>query len=499
MCGDYSDDYIIASNPKLLDLKTVLLKPGNADQYYSVEEYMKITKEQMKKINNEIQAIPARIDEAKRAIPEIDNDDKVALESKIAELTLMHEDKGALKAELLRNDADKLKKDKIAEIQMNMQKARIDHQAEYSNLTSRIQEELNRLSSEVNEIRMNIAKKDRSIQNSKNDLQDMKDKRIDFINQYNERREQYVETASKEWDSKNEICPTCRQELPVDRIEELKAHFNLKKSERLGEIKAQIDEINKRGQSVSAAAQKDVEDLIEKLEKEKEILGTDLILKNQEIQRLEQSKPQRIPFESTNAYAMYNEELRKLNDETVVSENDAEIEKVNVELYTIKEQLNSLLEQQTAFKVKEFQLKRIDELKALQRHLSEKYEQNERHVYLCEEFIKTKVSMVTERINDRFKNISFKLFDIQVNGGLKECCEVMIPSPHGVAVPYAFANNATKINAGLEVIETLQEYFKVKLPVFVDNAESVTKLNNIDTQIIRLVVDANHKKLYMEE
>jgi len=41
---------------------------------------------------------------------------------------------------------------------------------------------------------------------------------------------------------------------------------------------------------------------------------------------------------------------------------------------------------------------------------------------------------------------------------------------------------------GLDIIQTLSEHYGVKAPVFVDNAEAVTKLNKIDCQMIRLVV-----------
>ena len=83
MCGDYSDDYIIANNSELLELKNILLKEGTVDQFYTVEEFMKMTKERMKKTNSDIQMIPARIDEANRAIPDVTYFSKDTLEKEI--------------------------------------------------------------------------------------------------------------------------------------------------------------------------------------------------------------------------------------------------------------------------------------------------------------------------------------------------------------------------------------------------------------------------------
>ena len=44
-------------------------------------------------------------------------------------------------------------------------------------------------------------------------------------------------------------------------------------------------------------------------------------------------------------------------------------------------------------------------------------------IYLCEQFTRAKVSMLTDNINSRFENVKFRLFTEQINGGLKEDCE----------------------------------------------------------------------------
>lgn len=106
--------------------------------------------------------------------------------------------------------------------------------------------------------------------------------------------------------------------------------------------------------------------------------------------------------------------------------------------------------------------------------------------------------MLTEKINQKFKRVRFRLFETQQNGGLKEGCDVMVPTDAGNLVPYADANNAARINAGLEIINTLSDHWGVKLPVMVDNAESITRLEPIDTQVIRLVVSEPDKSLRLE-
>ena len=64
-------------------------------------------------------------------------------------------------------------------------------------------------------------------------------------------------------------------------------------------------------------------------------------------------------------------------------------------------------------------------------------------LYLTDLFIKTKVAMLTEKINSHFKLCKFNLFEEQINGGLNEVCEVTVNG-----VNYTHLNNAMKINAG---------------------------------------------------
>ena len=62
-------------------------------------------------------------------------------------------------------------------------------------------------------------------------------------------------------------------------------------------------------------------------------------------------------------------------------------------------------------------------------------------------------------------------------------------------VPYNGVNNGMKINLGIDIINTLSCAAGVRVPLFVDNAESVTCLETSASQIIRLVVSENDKEL----
>ena len=81
-----------------------------------------------------------------------------------------------------------------------------------------------------------------------------------------------------------------------------------------------------------------------------------------------------------------------------------------------------------------------------------------------------------------------------VNGGVEECCETTVNG-----VPWANLNRGARMNAGLDIIKTLQDHYEFRCPVWVDNAEAVTKILLMKCQMFRLFVDPNYPKLSVKE
>jgi hypothetical protein len=139
-------------------------------------------------------------------------------------------------------------------------------------------------------------------------------------------------------------------------------------------------------------------------------------------------------------------------------------------------------------------LARIKELKAEEKRLAAEYERLEREVFLIEAFVRAKVRLLTDRINSRFKLARFKLFNVLVNGSVEECCETLYEGvPYGTAL-----NRGARLNVGLDIINTLTEHYGFIAPVWVDNAEAVTRLIPVRGQLIRLIVSEPDKRLRTE-
>ncbi|WP_249961743.1 hypothetical protein, partial [Histophilus somni] len=118
-----------------------------------------------------------------------------------------------------------------------------------------------------------------------------------------------------------------------------------------------------------------------------------------------------------------------------------------------------------------------------EKELAKAYEEQEKKLFLAEEYTKIHAELVQDKVNKLFKHVNFKLFDVQINGGIVEACEAKVKG-----VDYSDVNNAGKINAGLDVINTLSKHIDKQVPIFVDNAESVNELIEVDSQLVRLIV-----------
>lgn len=107
--------------------------------------------------------------------------------------------------------------------------------------------------------------------------------------------------------------------------------------------------------------------------------------------------------------------------------------------------------------------------------------------------------MLNDKINEKFSTVRFRLFKQNItNDGIDDICDVLVPNDKGALVPFADANKAARLNAALEIIGVLGEHYGIELPIFVDNAESVTHIIPTKGQLIRLVVSKSDKVLRLE-
>ncbi len=483
VCGDVEFEDVLAFNGELAELPTILR--GRA-----IEDHRKIVAARKTEINKELERIPVRISEVQNSIPDSDFDSN-ALQIQVNEIEAKLDENSSLINNIKNGAVITTKQQKLRGIEMDLQQIKRD-------VESGSLDEVNRLNTKLQEERSNVS----IMQSKKQQLADSTSYRSERMNNLEAERKkllaQYKELDAKPFSHNEECaCPTCGQDLPEEQVtaarEKAESEFNLKKSTQLEAIKTQGIELKTS-----------IENIKNDIEKEKIAMAdidTDVEKKSRAIAKLEediekakdnvQDVTQDGVYQSAlQEQAKVQEEIKRLQDNA--QDAVADIDTQNAELRTRRSELNSQIATQAQVVAAE---KRIQELQEQQTELAREFEDIEKQLFLTESFIRSKVELLEERINSKFKHARFKLFAQQINGGLQEVCETTFEG-----VPYSSGlNNAAKINVGIDIINTLTEHFAIRAPIFVDNAEAVTRIADTDSQLISLVVSEPDKQLRIEQ
>lgn len=479
MAGEFTDEDVIKENKELAGLKEFLLKPGTTDKYYTIDQWKQIAADGRRKLNKELELIPTRIDEAKRSLPETDERPE-EITAEIERYQKQCEELRLKKAALRVDEGKAETMANIAKLEAELETKRAEHIRKEMESRAEVDGEVRKLNAELRDIDDGIYQDDRRLSQVRESISSMEEKRKALMNEY-------AATRQETWDAGQEICPTCGQRLPADRIEAHRAEFNRRKSEKLMAI-------NRRGQSECSqtmieAAKKEVAMLEEKLKTARAgRMGA-----SQRLQNLKELDLPRTPFESTEEYREIKNRLEVLKSQ---KDNDSAQNmdlNYDYELAKLNNTSNALTEKLARLKAVEGTKARIEELEKELRETSASLERLEHGIHLCEEFTRTKARMVTDSINKHFSMVRFILFRDQINGGLKEVCEPTGQNKYGAWVEYRSLNFADKINAQLDIVNTLNRHYGTNLPVIMDQGESVTDPMTIEEQFIRLIVSAEDK------
>lgn len=248
--------------------------------------------------------------------------------------------------------------------------------------------------------------------------------------------------------------------------------------------------------------QKEIADFDEKITHRKENLKTYKQKYTKTKQQYDSKKLELDNFDNNNKYTKDINELKdlitslKTDLETEKSQNadNLSAEKKN-ELQAEIKDLNIQLAKQDILSQLKVELTRQT---LLQVELAEKLIEIEDKEETLKAFVKEQIDLVNNTVNSKFKNgISWALYNETYKGGeggVEETCICMYNNTN-----YASLSNGEKVVANIEVIKTLQNYFGSNVPIFVDNAETVTIPYKTNSQQIRLFAKENEKIDFIEK
>lgn len=479
VCGDISDSEVIGADERLEPLRTIMEKR-------KLDDHRKVVRARRTEINRELERIPVRVDEVLRDAPESKVSLKKlqkAVEAADAALDAAREERSTVAA----GGGLAEKRVQLREIEAAMQERRTalrdEHEQSYADLrTQHSQAKADHAASQTKaeQLRAAVSSLEARI------------KRLNGLVEV--RRAHWREADSEKFKhDEPDTCAACGQKLPEGEVaaarEKAESEFNKRKARRLREIDEEGQKLRKeldadRGKLVKLKEQLDAANVIES-----------------EALTAERELAERVGEASTSApapdedaeYAALIIQRDELTEEIADAKtaNDKALTEIDERIVTLANAADDVRASRDEARRAERAMRRADELREQERELAAEYEALEKELYLMDEFDRAKARMLDEKINAYFDVARFRLFRVLVNGGLEPCCDVLKDG-----VPYGSGLNfGGRVQVGLDIIATLQDYFDCAPPIFVDQCESVTTLPEIGSQIIRLIVSEQDPKL----
>lgn len=485
------NDDVIAANPNVLQELSLALS------LHAPEDLQAKSKKALAEYKKQQTEIPARIDEVRKSMTDIDVAElelqRNGLKEQISEVEKSEEDMTA-QYESYQKETDSL-------MDLKFQLSDMERKANEENNSAKrkYEEQISGFDMEISSSNRKIATLQQNITDAEGTISAYEKKRSELLENWKEENaKKYVDTL--QFDESSTTCPMCGQSYPEDKIKQIKTDFEQKKAD----IKEKWEKDHNNALDRIIADGNRYKGLIEQMQAKLADAKAKLSVERENMQSAEVEKkkavdalallPEKIDISDNKEYknlALQVEEKEKL---LKTANSGAELrQQLRVKKNGLKDEL-LIVEKKIASADDSAKEDRIEELQQEMRDIADKVSEQEKMLYLLEEFTKAKMTMISKIVNEKFSIVDWKLFDKQVNGAVVECCECTVNG-----VPFSALNTGHRIVAGLDIINTLSGLYGVTAPIFVDNAEAVNDFNlpNMDAQMILLSV-SDDKELKIE-
>ena len=471
-----TDEALIASLPNFAFLL-------DAIRGRTIEDTKKVAQATLKRTNDELTKIPVRIDELTRSLPDL------------AELSEAEWDRIAglrenVLVDIANIDAKLADAQSMAQIHAKKLQAVEEFRTKLKARDNELRTEAGRgiddAFAEIARMQLDISRKKDQIENITLDIKNRENSKKQLEDRLPSLRAEYESVVDAEFvapsGDEKPTCSLCGQPLPQHMVDEGIEANRLAYYEQRD---ARLEEIQTEGKSYAARINGYTGEIADLQAAAEEC--------RQEIQAIEtkvaglrkitsQEAPTVIPLEDEQYFRLMTA-LKQAEQDSGAAEVSSSTENLLHQKHGLQQSADGYAARLAAREQHRKTQARIDELKKQEKELSALVVAQEKLIYDIEQFISYKCGLLEERINALFPLVRWKLFETQINGGITDCCECMING-----VPFADANNAARINAGLEIIDVISRAKGITAPIFIDNRESVNRLYETDAQIINLVV-----------
>lgn len=476
-----SPDSEILSKPEFSEVRSILAGK-------SVEDVKKRLSNKLKDYNAELNEIPIRIDEARKLAEGMTEaeykellKEKGLVQSKIDSInSQMAGGVEAFKAasDLINAEREIAKRQMMVINRVNMKniEARRKHEQELSTEMSACESflrEIKSLKAELEEINAEIAQK-----------------------------MEHRETLLAEWHmvddqpykepEVNKVCPYCGQELPIDKITEIRVNMA---NEFYKNRDTQLDEISENGKRVArqiASLQNEYQNVQGSLDNKTAIYNQHMA-KYEKLSKvvLDEDDPKADP-----EYIASEKVLAELKSKMDCNDAEATRKSLMEERQKLEGDLAEYNTRIAVYQQAVNARKIIEEIEARQAEVGSLVATIEGQKEKLRLYTLAVCDAVEEKINSKFHNIRWKLFrELKKEDAIEQCCDATV----GGVVYGRGLNNAACINAGIEIIKVLQDEYNIHAPCFVDNAEAVNNLAYTGGQMIKLTVSNDNELVMFKE
>lgn len=481
LINNVSQEDVVSSDKKLKTLPETI-KP------HSPSDYKAIAAKQKTKLKEQIKEIPAVIKGVMLGLPTVDGLKKTRIESDIKTWEVKKDAAEKELFQLKNGGAVGEKKQLLAETKAE----RLTLETAFSILqnkkvTAEIQKK-NQALAEEKEIDLGLSSIIKEVTGCSSQITVTKEGMADL-------REEWKKVKAEEYDVPLEICYACGEKIPEAKYENFKKKglekFNTEKAKNLKQINASglklRDEKDNFEKLLKELQKKDKELKKDKKLKKAEILAAELMVKTVAKETLESPEYKKVLKKEEDCTSeIASIEAGDISEQVLALEAKIDVVSSNIKgLGITLKKFETIAESEV----------RIKELNEDRKVLSKEFETLERNVSMVDLYTKKWVEMVEGPVNTLFEITTFNMFEEQVNGGLKDVCMAMFDG-----VPYDRAlNKGHRKMIGADIIKTFSKYYNCWMPIFVDDAEGVTVLPEMDTQILKLIkpeITDNNREYY---
>lgn len=494
MIPGVDNDTVIASN---LD---VLSELNLALSIHTPEDLQAKVKKALSEYKKKQTEIPARIDEVRKSMTDIDIAELELQKNDLREKIIAAEkaeDDMAEQYEVFQKQTDHVMdlKFKMTDIERNANEKNVKEKNRLNGLQMKLESEIEKSNAHLKILYGN--KKEIA-----GTISAYEKKRMETLDEWKKiNAENYADDL--EYDENDDFCPVCHQKLPDDQIANKHQMFEIAKTERKNKWQedhdCRLEKTVKEGKHyqslITSMKEKQESNVWEISEEEKNLRS-----RKEELEKV-QKDIARLP---DHVDLSDNEEYQQLVSE--IAEKEKVLQQMNsgaamrqqlkIKKNGLKDEL-AIVEKQIIAADNSDKEERIGQLEAEMREIAQDVANEEKSLYLLEQFMKAKMMILSKMVNEKFGIVNWKLFDKQVNGAVVECCECTVKG-----VPYSSLNTGHRIVAGLDIINALSAMHDVTAPVFIDNAEAVNEYNLPATKgqlVLLQVTDEKELKVEREE